>query len=57
MVLWKKKSKTKNHMLVLVISKTLKFKKIHERTSKGLSILWTFIQFLKKCGYEYYKPP
>jgi len=57
LVLWGKKSKTKNHMLVLVISKVLKFKKIHERTRKGLTILWTFIQFLKKCGYESYEPP
>jgi len=44
-------------MLVLVILKILKFKKIHERTSKGLTILWKFIWFLKKCGYESYEPP
>jgi hypothetical protein len=24
---------------------------------KGLTILWTFIQFKKKSGYDYYKPP
>ncbi len=44
-------------MLILVISKILKFKTNHERTSKGLTILWTFIRFLKKCGYESYEPP